>query len=153
MKRILRLVFAVLICADAACQGPSVTHINPGVYKIVCTDSGGMSTSDLKARTLRNEAIHEAKTFAESQGKVAVPLYGAERHVVDASIFGYGQAGTQNTASGMNVVTFDYFFGVVDKSDLRAQIPMTLVREPGERRADPSTPGGYTVFFHAEPVR
>jgi len=131
-----------------------VTQIKPGVYKIVCTDSGGMSSTDADAKALRKEAIAEGSVFAGSQGKIAVPIFAAEQHFVEASITtAEGQPGLNDQANGASWVAFNYFFGVVDKNDPKARIPMMLVREVAQNRPDSANLGGYTVFYNAQPVQ
>jgi hypothetical protein len=153
MKRLFPFVLAASICAVTACQGPSVTQVKPGVYKIVCTDSGGMSSTDADAKALQKEAIAEGNTFAGSQGKIAIPIFAAEQHFVEASINTVeGAPGLNDQANGANWVAFNYFFGVVPKNDPKAQVPMRLVREVAQDRPDSANLGGYTVFYDAQPV-
>jgi hypothetical protein len=160
MSRLLPWLLAVPLGAMTACVGPSIVQYSPGVYKVVCADSGGMSRIDANAKALEREAIREADAFAEHQGKVAVPVFAAERHVVEASMDTFDRSpGLQDHANGANWVVFNYFFAVVDKSDPRAQVPKILVREKAEHGPSAQNQyggaslGGYTVFYDAQPAQ
>jgi hypothetical protein len=160
MNRLWSLLLAGSLWAMTACVGPSIVQYSPGVYKVVCTDSGGMSKIDADTKSLEKEAIREANAFAEHQGKVAVPVFAAERHVVEASMDTIDRApGLQDHANGANWVVFNYFFAVVDKSDPRAQVPKILVRETAQHGPSAenlyggASLGGYTVFYDAQPAQ
>jgi hypothetical protein len=158
-RRLWPPLLAGLLFAVTACVGPSITQYSPGIYKVVSAGSGGMSTADADAKALKSDAVRAAEAFAARQGKVAIPVFAAERHVVEASLDTIDrQNGLQDHPNGGNWVVFTYFFAVVDRADPKAQVTRILVREKAEHGPNAMNPyggsslGGFTVFYDAEPA-
>ena len=93
------LVLLLSIAALSGCVNPGIVKLSPDTYMLTREAHGGIfaSTSALKAGV-----ISDANAFAESQGKVAIPLSSKEKPM------GNGPA---------QWATFEYQFGVVDKND------------------------------------
>ncbi|HEY1764782.1 MAG TPA: hypothetical protein VGF85_07645 [Opitutaceae bacterium] len=159
-KHLRPLLLAGPLLGAAACVGPSIAQYSPGIYKVVCAGSGGMSTTDADTRGLKSEAVREAQAFARREGKVAIPVFAAERHVVEASMDTTDrQTGLQDHANGGNWVVYTYLFELVDKADPNAQVTRILVREKAEHGPNAMNPyggsslGGFTVFYDAQPAQ
>lgn len=95
------LAFAIALLVGCG-SNPGIVRLSPDTYMLSREDHAGVfgSASALKARVIR-----EANAFAESQGKVAVPLSASE-----TPVGGPGQW-----------ASFTYQFRVVDKDDPEAQ--------------------------------
>lgn len=92
------------ICIAAlltACATAEPVPMGNDVYMISQTSAGGVFTS---MSSLKSEVIQRANAFAESKGKVAVPLASRETPAVP----------------GHNMPNFEYQFRLVDKNDPRA---------------------------------
>ena len=100
VKRTLMVVGIAL--ALAGCANPQIVRLSPGTYMLSREDHGGIfgNASSLKAGVIR-----DANTFAESQGKVAIPISSKEKPM------GNGPA---------QWAAFEYQFKVVDKNDPEA---------------------------------
>lgn len=98
MKRILLALFAGALvgCATA----PAIPMGND-TYMISQTSAGGMFKS---MSSLKSEVMQRANAFAESKGKVAVPI-----------------AGKEAPAYPGHMPSFEYQFRLVDKNDPRAE--------------------------------
>lgn len=101
----MKLVTVVLACAAAllaACANPGVTKLSPDTYILSRTDKGGIFGN---AAAMKTDVIREANDFAESQGKVAIPI------------------GLKETPMlvGRQLASVEYQFRVVDKSDPEAR--------------------------------
>lgn len=85
-----------------ACANPGIAEISPDTYLLSRTDKGGIfgNPSAMKADVLR-----EASKFAESKGKVAIPLSVRETPLV----------------VGQRFASVEYQFRVVDKNDPEAK--------------------------------
>ena len=85
--------------ALAGCANPGIVRVSPDTYMIFREDHGGIfgSASSLKAGVIR-----DANAFAESQGKVAIPISTRDKPM------GGGPA---------QWASFEYQFRVVDKND------------------------------------
>jgi hypothetical protein len=95
MKRLFLLLFFVL----TGCANPSVVEISPDTYVLFRDDHAGIFGN---AGSLRAGVIHDANTFAKSQGKVAIPVSSK-----------YTPIGN----SPGSWASFEYQFRVVDKHD------------------------------------
>ena len=91
--------FYLLPALLSACSNPGIVKLSPDTYLLTREAHGGVfaSTSALKAGV-----ISDANTFAESQGKVAIPISAKEKPM------GNGPA---------QWAAFEYQFRVVDKDD------------------------------------
>jgi hypothetical protein len=85
--------------ALAGCANPGIVQVSPDTYILVREDHGGVfgSASSLKAGVIR-----DANLFAESQGKVAIPISARDKPM------GGGPA---------QWASFEYQFRVVGKDD------------------------------------
>lgn len=85
-----------------ACANPGIVQISPDTYLLSRTDKGGIfgNPSAMKA-----EVLTEANVFAESKGKVAIPLFVHETPLV----------------VGQRFASVEYQFRVVDKNDPEAR--------------------------------
>lgn len=106
MKRIGLLIAIILV----GCANPGIVRISPDTYMLSREDHGGIFGN---ASALKQGVIRDADAFAESQGKVAIPVTAHFKPV------GYGPA---------QWASFEYQFRVVDKNDpevsrLRALYP------------------------------
>lgn len=99
MKTIVIAVVAFL----AACASPGIVQLSPDTYMLTKEDHGGIFA--FNRGKLKTDAIREANAFAESQGKIAIPV-SAHEHPV--GILG-------------DWASFEYQFRVVDKNDPEAR--------------------------------
>lgn len=86
----------------AACANPGVVKLSPDTYMLSRTDKGGIFGN---AAAMKAEVIREANEFAESQGKVAIPVGLRETPLL----------------VGRQFASVEYQFRVVDKSDPEAK--------------------------------
>lgn len=93
------LVFCLTIAALSGCANPGIVKLSPDTYMLSREAHGGIFAS---ASALKAGVISDANAFAESQGKVAVPLSAKEKPM------GNGPA---------QWASFEYQFRVVDKND------------------------------------
>ena len=100
-----RIIISLSIIAivSGCASNSGVVKISPDTYMIFKTDRAGIfgDASRMKANVIR-----EANAFAESQGKVAIPIS--------------TQATPMGTGPGQ-FATFEYQFKVIDKNDPEAQ--------------------------------
>jgi Short C-terminal domain len=96
---IICLSFAAML---TACANPGISKLSPDTYILSRTDKGGIfgNPSAMKADVLR-----EANEFAESQGKVAIPIGLRETPLL----------------VGRQFASVEYQFRVVEKSDPEAK--------------------------------
>lgn len=101
--RIFTLTIVATLCAlFLGCANPSIVKLSPDTYLLTKEDHAGIFGSMAK---LKADVISQANTFAESQGKIAIPIHAKERPV----------GGPRQWAS------FEYQFRVVDKDDPEAR--------------------------------
>lgn len=93
------LLFCLTIAALSGCANPGIVKLSPDTYMLSREAHGGIFAS---ASALKAGVINDANAFAESQGKVAVPLSSNEKPM------GNGPA---------QWASFEYQFRVVDKND------------------------------------
>jgi len=103
--KIMKLASIVFTCATAlfaGCANPGVTKLSPDTYILSRTDKGGIFGN---AAAMKTDVIREANEFAESQGKVAIPIGLKETPLL----------------VGRQFASVEYQFRVVDKSDPEAR--------------------------------
>src|ERR1017187_3840177 len=73
MKHILSLSLLVITAAVfAGCSSPGIVQLSPDTYMITKEDHGGIFA--FNRGKLKTKTIREADAFAESKGKVAIPV-------------------------------------------------------------------------------
>ena len=85
-----------------ACANPGITKLSPDTYILSRTDKGGIFGN---AAAMKTDVLREANEFAESQGKVAIPIGLKETPLL----------------VGRQFASVEYQFRVVDKSDPEAR--------------------------------
>ena len=97
MRQIIALLLGV--AALSGCTNPGIVKLSPDTYLLSREAHGGIFAS---ASAMKADVINEANAFAESQGKVAIPISAKEKPM------GNGPA---------QWASFEYQFRVVDKND------------------------------------
>jgi hypothetical protein len=95
------LVTCLGIIAISGCANQGIVKLSPDTYMLSRADRAGVFGNPAAMKT---EVIQEANTFAESMGKIAVPITANEVPI------GLGR-----------LATFEYQFRVVDKNDPEAR--------------------------------
>lgn len=105
------LLLALLALTDilTGCANPGIVKLSPDTYMLSRTDKGGVFGN---ASAMKADVIREANEFAESQGKIAIPIS------LNESPMYIG-----------HFASVEYQFRVVDKSDPEAQ-RVNLVPRP-----------------------
>lgn len=93
---------ASVVALVAGCANPGVVKISPDTYMLSRTDKGGIFGN---AAAMKADVLREANDFAESQGKIAIPIGLKETPLV----------------VGRQFAGVEYQFRVVDKSDPEAR--------------------------------
>lgn len=100
-----RLVFLVgvisLVTIVTGCSNPKIVKVAPDTYMLARSDRGGIFGN---ASAMKADVIREANEFAESQGKIAIPISLEESPLWPGKL-----------------ASVEYQFRVVDKSDPDAQ--------------------------------
>ena len=100
-----RLVFLIgvisLVTVVTGCFNPKIVKVAPDTYLLSRVDHAGMFGN---ATAMKVDVIREANEFAESQGKIAIPVYLNE-----------------TPAWPTHFATCDYQFRLVDKTDPEAR--------------------------------
>ncbi len=104
----IRMILTALILAGCA-SNPGVVQLSPDTYLITKTDKGGIFGN---ASAMKANVINEANSFAQSKGKIAIPISTHE------SPMGVG-----------HFASFDYQFRLVDPNSPDAR-PTSLVPRP-----------------------
>jgi hypothetical protein len=92
--------FIVLTASLAGCAtNPGITKLGSDTYTLYKEDHAGIFGN---AASLRSEVIGEANAFAESQGKIALPITAKTHHT---------------TGRPADWETFEYQFRLVDEND------------------------------------
>jgi hypothetical protein len=99
MKNVIILSAAISGLAMVGCSNPGIVKLSPDTYMLTREAHGGIFAS---ASALKAGVISDANAFAESQGKVAIPIAAREKPM------GSGPA---------QWAVFEYQFRVVDKND------------------------------------
>jgi hypothetical protein len=95
------LALVVVTLALAGCATAAPVAMGNDTYMISQTSAGGVFTN---MGSLKSEVIQRANAFAESKGKVAIPLASKESPAIP----------------GRSMPNFEYQFRLVDKNDPRA---------------------------------
>lgn len=99
LSRISPLIFTLAAFMLVGCANPGIVKLSPDTYLLSREAHGGIFASE---SALKASVINDANIFAESQGKVAIPLSSKEKPR------GNGPA---------QWASFEYQFRVVDKND------------------------------------
>jgi hypothetical protein len=108
--------------------------MSPGVYELARADHGGIFGNE---EALKAGVIRDASAFAESQGKVAIPV-AARQHPV--GIMG-------------DWASYTYDFKVVDKDSPEAKVAKILVRVESVSSPEFRSLGGKDVLYTAQAVQ
>lgn len=108
MNRLFPIVAITIASILLACANPGIVKLSPDTYMLIKEDHAGIFGSMAK---LKADVIQEANAFAESQGKVAIPIYANETPVAPGRFAKY-----------------EYQFRVVDKDDPEARRTSLLPR-------------------------
>ena len=120
MKKILSLVFVVIL---AGCATADIVPIGTNTYMISQMSAGGVFANQSK---LKSNVILRANAFAESKGKVAIPVTSTQLGPIP----------------GVRMPSFEYQFRLVDKNDPKAN--------GGELRSTPDSINEHRVIFRQE---
>jgi hypothetical protein len=96
----IKLTSIALATSLGACAAADIVPMGTDTYMISQTSAGGMFTN---MGTLKSEVIQRANSFAESKGKVAIPVAAKEQPPYPG-----------------RMPNFEYQFKLVDRSDPRA---------------------------------
>ena len=101
MKNLSKISLLIICIFLSCCANPGIVKLSPDTYMLSRADRAGIfgNTAKLKA-----SVIKDANKFAESMGKVAIPLSTNETPVYPG-----------------HFATFEYQFRVVDKDDPEAK--------------------------------
>jgi len=98
MKKVALLVLISIVLSG--CATADIVPIGTNTYMISQTSAGGVFTNNGK---LKSDVIIRANAFAESKGKVAIPITSSVKSAVPG-----------------RMASFEYQFILVDKNDPRA---------------------------------
>ena len=143
-----RLSLTVLVLALVACASADIVPMGTDTYMISQTSAGGIFTN---MGTLKSEVIQRANAFAESKGKVAIPVAEKEQPPYPGRMPNY-----------------EYQFRLVDRNDPRAsggglvkapdmvienrgQAPTVVVNQPNKEQA--LTTDVYTELLKLDDLR
>lgn len=100
-RRLLRTLLTIILAgAVAGCATSEIIPLGTDSYMIAQTSAGGVFKA---MSSLKSEVIQRANAFAESKGKVAIPI-----------------ASKEAPAYPGHMPSFEYQFRLVDRSDPRA---------------------------------
>ena len=119
-EKILSLVFVVIL---AGCATADIVPIGTNTYMISQMSAGGVFANQSK---LKSNVILRANAFAESKGKVAIPVTSTQLGPIP----------------GVRMPSFEYQFRLVDKNDPKAN--------GGELRSTPDSINEHRVIFRQE---
>ena len=136
------------VLALAACASADIVPMGTDTYMISQTSAGGIFTN---MGTLKSEVIQRANAFAESKGKVAIPVAAKEQPPFPG-----------------RMPNFEYQFRLVDRNDPRAgggglvktpdvlienrgQAPSVVVNPPSKEQA--RSPDVYTELLKLDDLR
>jgi len=145
MKKVLASIACLLVVFLAAgCKSLSIIQLSPDTYMVSKTSGAGVFKS---MASLKAEVISAANAFAESKGKIAIPV-----------------ASQVTPAAPLQNPSFEYQFRVVDKNDPEARrtalVPRAdLVVEKTERTStdvrtkEEKAPDLYTELMKLDELR
>ena len=120
-----------VILVTGGCANPGVVQMSPGVYELARADHGGIFGNK---DALRADVIRDANRYAESLGKVAVPV-SAKEHPV--GILG-------------DWASYEYVFKIVGKDSPEARTPTILVRSDSVREGGATSLGSHDTLYIAQ---
>jgi hypothetical protein len=143
-----RFLSMATVLALAACASADIVPMGTDTYMISQTSAGGIFTN---MGTLKSEVIQRANAFAESKGKVAIPVAAKEQPPFPG-----------------RMPNFEYQFRLVDRNDPRAgggglvktpdvlienrgQAPSVVVNPPSKEQA--RSPDVYTELLKLDDLR
>lgn len=106
MRRILSVISFAVACL-AACANPGIVQLSPDTYMLSRTDKGGVFGN---SAAMKAGVISDANAFAQSKGKVVIPL---TTHETPMEV-------------GRGFATFDYQFKLVDPESPEARSTVLL---------------------------
>ena len=109
MRRILSVISFAVACL-AACANPGIVQLSPDTYMLSRTDKGGVFGN---SAAMKAGVISDANAFAQSKGKVVIPL---TTHETPMEV-------------GRGFATFDYQFKLVDPNSPEAR-STALIQRP-----------------------
>ncbi len=133
MKISALLPLAAILSFAGGCANPEIIQMSPGVYELARADHGGIFGNK---DALKSGVIKDANAYAESHGKVAVPI-SAKEHPV--GILG-------------DWASFEYVFKIVDKDSPEARTPTMLVRADSFRNGGFTSLGSKDTLYIAKPT-
>jgi hypothetical protein len=105
------IIMLFVVAAFTGCKSTDIVQLSPDTYMITVEDHAGIFGGS--AAKLKDKTIREANAFAESKGKIAIPV----------AMKGTPVGGFRDWAS------FEYQFMVLDKNDPQA-LRTSLVPRP-----------------------
>jgi hypothetical protein len=133
MKQRALLLLSAIVSFTGGCANPEIIQMSPGVYELARADHGGIFGNK---DALKSGVIQDANVFAESRGKVAVPI-SAKEHPV--GILG-------------DWASYEYVFKIVDKDSSEARTPTLLVRADSVRNGGFTSLGSKDALYVAKPA-
>ena len=133
MKLLSSLVLVLTLLLASGCQNPEIMQLSPGVYQLARADHGGVFGNK---DTLKAGVIRDANAYAESQGKVAIPV-SAKEHPMGILA---------------DWASYEYVFKVVDKNSSEAKVPTMLVHTDSIRNGEFRNLGGKDLYYVAKPA-
>lgn len=131
-KLIIASLITAVVIGTGGCQNPAVVQMSPGTYVLARADHGGIFGNK---DALKSGVIRDANAYAESKGKVAVPV-SAKEHPV--GILG-------------DWASYEYVFKLVDRNSPEANTPTILVRSESVRGGGFSSLGSKDTYYIAKP--
>jgi hypothetical protein len=131
MKPFFSALGMALLLFTGGCANPGVVQMSPGIYELARADHGGIFGNK---DALKASVIRDANSYAESLGKVAVPV-SAKEHPV--GIMG-------------DWASYEYVFKIVDKESPDARTPTILVRSDSVREGGATSLGSLDTLYVAQ---
>lgn len=126
-------LLSIALLLVAGCQNPGIVQTGPNVYQLSREDHGGIFGNK---NALKSGVIADANRFAESQGKVAIPVSAREHPIGILADW----------------ASFEYVFKLVDPNSKEAKTPMTLVRVDATPNSDFRNMGGSDLHYVGKPL-
>ena len=133
MKVCALLLLVAILSFTGGCANPEVIQMSPGIYELARADHGGIFGNK---DALKSGVINDANAYAESRGKVAVPV-SAKEHPV--GILG-------------DWASYEYVFKIVAKDSPEARVPTMLVRADSVRNGGFPSLGSKDTLYVAKPT-